>query len=478
VHHLIPDKLHKAEKYMADKPNNRIVSVWLKAAFGVGGVADTLMQNAVNNMANQVLNIFLGLNPVLISLAIFISRLWDAFTDPIMGAISDNTRTRFGRRRPYMLFGGLGAGVLFVLLWRFPFVDSHMGYFYWFLGCSLAFYSFYSVFSVPYNALSYELSPSYNERTRIMAFKFTFAAIAGLLIQWQFKLTQLNCFDNTLDGMRTVSIGIAAVIVITTFIPAIFCRERLLKDVVSQKKIKLFNSLKTTFSNQSFGLLMLALLLCCVGMFMVIQLGTYINIYYIYGGDTKAASTTLGIAGTTYHLMGGILASPIISYIAARIGKKKMLMIGLVLAMFGAASKFFTYSPEWPYLQLLSLAVMSPGLACLWILTSSMVADICDEDELENGTRREGMFSAVYGYIMKVGISVGLLLTGFLLNAAGFDANLGADQDPHTILYLRIQLAAIPATALLLALLLVSRFPITPERAAFVREQLEKRHAK
>lgn len=463
---------------MSEQLNKRIVPIWQKTAFGVGGVGDTLMQNAVNNMANQVLNIYLGVNPVLVSVAIFVSRLWDAFTDPVMGSISDNTRTRFGRRRPYMMVGGVGAGLLFVLLWSFPFAQTDVGCFFWFLVCSLAFYTFYSIFSVPYNALGYELSPSYNERTRIMAFKFVFAAIAGLLIQWQFRLTQLACFENTLDGMRTVSIGVAAVIITTTCIPALFCKERLAKEVDAQQKVKLFDSLRTTFRNRTFGLLMLALILCCLGLFMVTQMGIYINIYYIYSGDKQAASTMLGIAGTTYHLMGGILASPIISFVAARIGKKRMLMIGLGLAMCGAASKFFTYNPDWPFLQLASLALMSPGLACLWILTSSMVADICDEDELKNGTRREGMFSAVYGYVMKIGISVGLLLTGFLLNAAGFDASLGADQAPGAIFCLRVLHAVVPAAALLFAIFLIARFPITPERAAWVRAELDKRHAK
>ncbi|MDF7823483.1 MFS transporter [Pontiellaceae bacterium B12227] len=462
---------------MVERPENRVVPVWQKTAFGIGGVGDTLMQNAVNNMANQVLNIFLGINPVLVSLAIFISRLWDAFSDPVIGSVSDNTRTRLGRRRPFMIIGGMGAACLFVVLWSFPFAQTDMGYFAWFLGCSLVFYTFYSLFSVPFNALGYELSPSYNERTRIMAFKFVFSTLAGLMIQWQFRFTQLERFENTLDGMKTVSVFIAGVILCTTLIPAILCRERLAREVAAQKKIRLFTSLKATFRNRSFSLLMLVLILCCLGMFMVTQLGIYINIYYIFEGDKRAASIMLGIAGTTYHLMGGIIASPIISYVAARIGKKRMLMIGLGMALIGAASKFFTYNPQWPYMQLASLALMSPGLACLWILTSSMVADICDEDELENGTRREGMFSAVYGYVMKIGISFGLLLTGFLLNATGFDARAGADQNPQAILYLRILQSAIPATALLLALFLIRRYSITTERAEQVRAELEKRHA-
>ena len=452
------------------------MSIWQKTAFGAGGLGDNLMQNAINNISNQVLNIFLGVNPALISTAIFISRIWDAFTDPVMGSISDNTRTRFGRRRPYIMAGGIGAAVLFVLLWRFPFVSTEMGYFVWFLVMMLAFYTCYTIFSVPYNALSYEMSPDYNERTRIMAFKCVFGSIAGLLIQWQYKLTQLDCFENTLDGIRTVSLWVAGIIVLTSVLTAVVCKERDSgAKVEQQEKIKLWQSLKMTLANRTFGLLMLALIFTCLGMFMVTQMGIYINVYYVFNGDEKAAAMILGIAGTVYHVSGGILASPVVSWVASRIGKKKTLMGGLALATLGCLAKYVTYTPENPYLQLVSLAMMAPGLSCLWILSSSMVADICDQDELQHGVRREGMFGAVYGYVMKIGVSVGLLLTGFLLNATGFDASLGSNQAPETILSLRVLFTAIPAAGLLLAMALIARFPITPERAAEIRRQLEER---
>lgn len=453
-----------------------LLSYWQKTAFGVGGTADNLMQNSVNNMANQVFNIFLGINPVLVSIGIFAARIWDAFTDPTMGSISDNSRGRFGRRRPYILIGGILAALTFILLWRVPEHWSEPGLFLWFLFGSLLFYTFYTVFSVPYNALSYELSPNYNERTRIMAFRVFFAGVAGIFIQWIFRLTQMDCFENTLDGMRTVSLGVAAIIAVTAVIPAICSKERLAHTVSDQKKVPLLDSLKVTLKNRTFTMLITAVILICLGLFMVGQLGIYINIYYVYGGDEKAAATILGFAGTLYHLTGGITASPIISAISSRFGKKKTLIGGLVLALIGTAGKFWTYNPEMPYLQLVSLALMSPGLCCLWMLTPSMVADICDEDELDTGIRREGMYGAVYTNVMKIGVSVGLLFVGVVLAASGFDASLGVAQPEHTLLVMRICFAAIPSAGLLLGLFCVTRYPITAQRAAAVREQLDARH--
>ncbi len=450
-----------------------ILSFWNKAAFGIGGFSDSLMQNSINSIGHQVFNIFLGVNPVLVGLAISIARIWDAFTDPTMGMISDNTRTRFGRRRPYMLVGGFLASVSFILLWRVPVGWSETGHFLWFLFGSIIFYTFYTIYTVPFNALSYELSPYYHERTRLMAFRCFFASFAGLSIGWMFRLTQMDCFENTLDGMRTVSVVAAIIMFATVTITTVFSKVRLAHSVSKQEKISLIKSLKVTLGNKVFLRLVATIILACLGLYMVGQLGIYINIYYVFSGNEKAAATIMGFGGMVYNLTGAITAAPLISYLSSRFGKKRILMGGLVLAMVGSMLKFVTYNPHWPYLQMVSLVLMSPGLACLWILVPSMVADICDEDELATGVRREGMYGAVYTNVMKLGVSIGLVIVGIILNATGFRAELGADQLPHTLLAMRICYAVIPATGLLLALLCISRYPITAETARAVRLKLE-----
>ncbi|MFA5689849.1 MAG: MFS transporter [Kiritimatiellales bacterium] len=458
-----------------NKQRAGILSFWQKTAFGVGSTADNLMQNSVNTMANQVFNIFLGVNPALVSLGIFSARLWDAFTDPVMGGISDNTRSRFGRRRPYMLIGGVLAAFMYVLLWRVPSGGwSEIGYFLWFLIGSITFYTFYTIFSVPFNALGYELSTDYNERTRIMAFRAFFSALAGFSIQWIFRLTQMDCFENTLDGMRTVSLFIAGIMIVASIIPAVCSKERFAKTQ-AKECIPLFASLLVTLKNRTFVLLICAVICACLGLFMIGQLGIYINIYYVFGGDAKAASTYLAFGGMIYHLCGGITAAPVISWISSKIGKKKTLIGGLTLAAAGSMLKYVTYVPEYPCLQFIVSVMMSPGLSCLWVLAPSMVADICDEDELHTGVRREGMYSAMYSNVMKIGVSVGLLFIGVILNASGFDAKLGAAQSPAAIQAMRICFTVIPVVGLLLAILFVSRYPISAECADETRRKLEAR---
>lgn len=459
------------------KPKSEGLSFWKKATFGSGSAADNLMQNSINTMVSPVFNIFLGVNPVLLSVAIFGARLWGAFTDPVMGAISDNTRGRFGRRRPYMLVGGILAALAFILLWQVPPGWPEIGLFLWFLLISLLFYTLSTVFSVPYNAMSYELSPDYNERNVIMAFRCFFGALAGIFAQWMYRLTQLECFKNTLDGMQAVSFVVAGLMVATTVLPALFSNERLARSISQQKKVRLIDSLKVTMRNRTFAVLIIAIILICLGLFMVGQLGVYINIFYVYSGDNKAAATMLGWGGTIYNLAGGVIAAPVISLVARRIGKKKTLLWGLMLAMVGTASKFFTYDPRWPFLQFVSLSLMSPGLACLWVLSPSMVADICDEDELSTGVRREGMYGAVYSTVMKIGVSIGLLAVGFILQASGFKAELGAAQPAQSIMILRICYAVIPTFCLLIGLPLISCYPITAEKAAATRAALDFRHA-
>ncbi len=466
-----------AMKPKTDSENKNYLSFWRKIAFGFSGSAENLMQNSINNMANPIFNIVLGVNPALISLAIFISRIWDAFTDPTMGAISDNTRGRFGRRKPYMLVGGIMASLIFVLLWRIPAGLSSTGYFIWFLVGSLMFYTFYTIFSVPCVALSYELSPEYNERTRIIAYRSVFAGTMGIAMPWMYRLTQLERFDNPLDGMHTVSIGVASLMLLGSMIPTFFTKERLARSVSHQKKNPLLSSLKTTLKNRNFRLLVGMVIFSCLGLFMVGQLGVYVNIYYVYGGDKLAASTMLGIGGTLYGLAGGILAAPLVSLVSARIGKKKTLLYGLMLAAVGTATKFFTYNIEWPALQLISLLLMSPGLSCMWILSPSIMADIADEDEWNTGSRREGMYGAVFSNVMKIGVSIGLLAVGFILNATGFDVALGGAQSSGTLLAMRLCFTLIPFCGLSIAVLLVGRLDISKARALEIRRLLDERHA-
>jgi GPH family glycoside/pentoside/hexuronide:cation symporter len=274
--------------------------------------------------------------------------------------------------------------------------------------------------------------------------------------------------------MQTVAIWFGVIVIVVTAFPTIFIKEPRNAEIKKQPKVKILLSLKETLQVKEFRLLIAALLAICLGLFMVGPLGTYVTIYHVYGGDQKSASALCGASGMLYGL-STLLASPFVSLLSSRFGKKRTLLGGLSLGLIGVISKYFTYNPAWPYLQLISVLMMAPGLSCLWVLSPSMTADICDLDELRTFTRREGMFSAMYGYMMKVGVSLGVLLTGFLLSTSGFNAALGADQPESAILILRICFSVIPAIGIITGIILLSRYHLSAERVQGIQRQIKER---
>lgn len=454
------------------------VSKGEKVAYGMGAVAENAMQNGANNMANPFFNVALHVAPELLGIAAMVFRVWDAVTDPIMGWVSDRTEFKLGRRRPYIIGGAIAGGLLFALMWWCPRGMSTTFYFSWYMVVSLLFYTAFTVFGVPYLAIGYEMSPDYHERTRIMSYRTWFQSVAGICIQWMFWLTQRDLFEDTVDGMRWVGIGMGILMIIMGVAPGIFLKERELtlgEKAANREEVKLKHAL-SAFTVKPFRYVLAALALAMIGMFTVAILGFYINVYYVFGGDLKAASFILGMGGSFYHLC--CMASvPLISWTSTRIGKKNALLLFISVAVAGTLLKWTMFTPENPWLQLVVTGLMAPGLSAVWTLFASMTADVTDFDELENGTRREGSFGGLYGWTQKLGFALCFMIAGFVLKWTGFDAELGGDQSAQTILWMRVLYSAIPAAGLIGAMLCIWRFPLTEKMAREVREKLEARRA-
>lgn len=449
-----------------------------KVAYGMGAVAENAMQNGVTNMANPFFNVALNVAPSLLGIAVMLFRIWDAITDPVMGWISDRTQSRFGRRRPYIICGAIAGGLLFALMWWCPRGMSTNFYFAWYMIVSILFYTAFTVFGVPYVALGYELSPDYHERTRIMSYRTWFQSIAGLCIQWLFWLTQRDCFGDTVDGMRWVGIGFGALMIAMGVAPGVFLKERALtlEEQTANRKGNGFKSVLSVFKVKPFIYVLGALVTAVSGIFLVIIFGFYINVYYIFDGDLKAASTVLGAAGSAYHLC--CMASiPLIAWTSTKLGKKASLQIFLLIAIIGNIIKWWTFTPENPWLQLVSTVLRAPGLSAVWTLLASMTADVTDWDELENGTRREGAFGAFYGWTMKLGFAICFFVAGLILEWTGFDAALGGAQPPETLKSMLWLYTVVPAVGLVGTMLFVWRFPITEKTAFEIRKKLDARKA-
>jgi hypothetical protein len=239
------------------------VPVLKRVAYGMGNLADHIGTGTLIGNANPIFNVALGLDPRLIGLALAIMRLWDSFTDPLMGSISDNTRSSYGRRIPFIFIGAIGCGIAFPLVWMIPHGLSELSLFAWFLGFSMLFFTFQTMYTVPHTALGFELTPDIDERTRVMEMRAYLGKLATLFAPWAYAFTQMPIWGgDTLLGTRYMGLTYGLIILVIGIIPALSLKERFFRVSKQQRKITFLKSVSMTFRNigQPPGLLRGALL--------------------------------------------------------------------------------------------------------------------------------------------------------------------------------------------------------------------------
>lgn len=448
-----------------------------KVGYGFGGMSYNIMANGIGNLAPFIFNILLGLNPALVGLAIALPRLYDAVSDPIMGTISDNFRSRWGRRKPFMLVGALGAGASFAAIWWMPTGWEPGSYFWWLLGMSIIFFTFVTLFCVPWTGLGFALTPDYNERTRLMAVNNFMMSACVLVLPWLFALTKLPVFEGDgLLGARAVGVGIGLMIAVLGVLSVLMTRERVVIPVAKKTAggPGLWKQCAAALANPAFLKLSVTVLLMCMGIFSTSAITPYIGIYYIYGGDQAPAAVMGGAAGTVWGVSSMLMVVPV-SMLATRIGKRHALLIFLGLSLIGAGAKWFCYTPDIPWLYVIPNFFFAVGFCALFTLVASMMADVCDYHEVRTGERNEATLGAVYAWVTKMGVTAAFAISGFLLNLTGFDQALGGEQPSQVILKMRLLDIAFPAAAILGAMALMWSYPITEARALAIRRRLERR---
>jgi glycoside/pentoside/hexuronide:cation symporter, GPH family len=457
------------------KPEDR-VSIGQKLAVGAGGVPWHHGGMIVQYMAQPIYQIVLGLNPVLFGLAMTIPRIWDAFTDPVMGRISDRHHSRWGRRRPFIFSGALAMALSFMLIWMVPRGLSEWATFSWLVVSSILFFTAFTVFSVPLTSLTYELTPDYHERTRVMAFWGFFVTAGNLFINWYPSAAAWEGFGDVLAGARWVALGLGVVVFFGLgSLPAIFGRERFYTVAVKEEQaVGFMTAIRQAVSSRP----MLALIGLILGLNFCGTIGAslaqYIVIYHVKGGDFASGIALNAMNGTGFAIVG-FAAIPLLSWLSARIGKRSTMFVVLGLAFFGGIAKWFIFTPERPYLLLLDSVLNGPVWVALGVILPSMMADLCDWDEHQHGERREGVISAAFTWVTKVGLSFTFLFSGIALQVSGFDESLGAAQPEGTMTMMRLFFAGSSVLAPLVAILCMLVFPITEKKANEIRSELETR---
>lgn len=454
-----------------------------KVAFGMGMLA--------NQMFPAVLSIFmvilvqdLGFPGWMWGILFFLPRVFDSITDPIMGFISDNTKSRWGRRRQYVFIGAVILGVSFVAMWQL-YRENGIDYnFTYFLILSLVFYLGLTIFSVPYVAMGYEMSTDFHERTSIMAVAQWIGQWAWVIAPWFWVIMyDKGWFESADVATRQIAIWVGIICMLLAMVPAIFLKSKSTEneDYIPLTVSNIGGGLKEilrgfyeAFKSKPFVKLCISTFFIFNAFNTIAAFSFFIVVYYLFNGDTGAAGVWPTLFGSLASVVTTFLVIPIVAWMSKKIGKKKAFILSQSISVVGYIMLWFLFIPGKPYMFIFALPFFSFGIGSLFTLMMSMTADVIDLDELNTGKRREGIFGAIYWWMVKFGFAIAGLLSGAIMSYVGFNPDL-AVQPENAITGLRLFYSGLPILGTLIAIYVMRNYDVTEKRANEIREMLASR---
>jgi Na+/melibiose symporter-like transporter len=461
------------------------LSVWIKSVYGAGYFGQTTLQNASFLFLLIFYTDVVGMPPRLVGLALSVGRIVDAFTDPLMGQVSDRTRTRFGRRRPYIMFGSFVWGLVFLLIWLPSPLWSLGGKFAYLVMTDMLFALCLTLVQTTYFALGAELSLDYNERNSIAGYRLAFMQIgtisaAGFLMLSRFFKAQLA---SVADGAQqtfhilhylaarakslpnpewtTAAIVFAVVAVTFMFLSGLVPKERFASRRMERFGIR--EALKWTLSNANYrrvvGTHTLVFGVSALSSFLI----PFITIYLI-----KRPGFIMPIYAV--YALSGIVSLPFWLALGRRLEKSVVLRILCVFHALLCPVAFFSLDPSRPALILLLPVLAGSCQTAFLTYTHSMIGDVTDEDESKTGRRREGIYFGIYTLLLKLVFSMATLWSGFCLAYIGYVPN--AEQSAQTLSWMRL-LFAIPFLSTLCGLFFVRRYSLSRARLAEIHAAVQ-----
>lgn len=454
-----------------------------KIAFGVGMLANQMFPASLG-IFMVVLVQNLGFPGWMWGIVYFLPRVLDAVTDPIMGFISDNTRSVWGRRRQYVFLGAIVMGVTFSVMWQLYGENSVTYNFTYFLLGSFAFYIGLTIFGVPYVAMGYEMSEDFHERTQIMAIAQWIGQWAWVIAPWFWVIMyEPSWFPSPEAATRQLAIWVGVIFAICAMVPAIFIRSKSTKNenfspltfnAIGDSVSQIIKRFREAFSSRPFRKLCISTFFIFNAFNTVAGFVFFIVVWHLFNGDAGAAGYWTPIFGSVGALVTTFIVIPIVAWMSKKIGKKNAFMVSQGIALIGYTSLWFLFVPGKPWMFIFSLPFHSFGIGSLFVLMMSMTADVIDLDELNYGVRREGVFGAIYWYMVKFGFAIAGGLSGLILTVVGFDGN-AAVQPEGAVTGLRLFFSGLPMLGTIAAMYLMHDYDVDEEKANQIRAELNAR---
>lgn len=445
------------------QPRSARLSLRTKLAYGVGGLGVEIPNNILVFFLLFFLTSVAGLNPTLAGSILLISKVWDAINDPLIGILSDRTRSPLGRRYPWMLAGAIPLGVCFCLQWFVPPTTNQWLLFAYYSGIALLFYTAFTAVAVPHSTLAAELTTGYDERTSLVSFKAAFSIGASIL---SLTLAQV-IFAKIADPSKKYLIlgGVCGIIAMSAVCVCVWGTYKRYQAIQAQRiqvsldsSLPIRQQLQIALSNFPF--------LCVIGIYLCSWLGLqvtatilpYFVINWMRLPDHHFTQTALAVQGTALTTIF------FWSALATRLGKRAIYSMGIPLTICALVGLCFLQPGQVGLMYV--LAVMTGvGLSTAYLVPWSMLPDVLDLDELNTGQRREGIFCGLVVQFQKTALAIALFLVGKILDWAGFIPTTPGQSLPSqpesALLAIRWLIGPVPALVLVFGLVCAYFYPIT-----------------
>jgi GPH family glycoside/pentoside/hexuronide:cation symporter len=445
---------------MTEKPETKPLSRKTKFFYGIGDLGNAVVNSAIQFFLMKFYTDGALILPALAGNALLVGKIWDAVNDPIFGWITDRTRSRFGKRRVFMLFGAIPLAISISLLWFVPTQDLVLT-FIWIALTFILFDTIWTLTNVPYYALTSELTDDYDERSSLTTYRMVMA-VPAYLVGAALTPAIVGLFALQRTGYAFIGIAYGILAAAALLISAAGFRER--KVVVTAKpEASPLRSLLTALKNKPFVWL-------CLIYFGINISFAFIKILMAYFLEYQLLMKTQTSAVMGLMLVAVTIFLPFWQWLSRKMDKGPAYALGMLVGGTAVALTFLL--PHQSTWMIYLVAVLAGfGFSAQWIFPWAMVADVADYDRVETGQQRSGMYYGVWGLATKISEALALAAVGWILTGFGYVPNV--EQTPQALLGIRLFFGLIPAACILLSLPFLVKYPITRKKHALVRARLD-----
>lgn len=436
------------------------------AAYGVGSIASAMF----NTVPALVLLFFmtqtLGISPAWAGAAMLLPKLWDVVTDPLMGYVSDHTRSPLGRRRPWILAGTFTMPLAFAMVFSVPdYADWHSR-FAWVMGWYLVAATCFTVYVVPYVSMPAEMTDNYHERTKILSWRMAFVVV-GIMVGGALAPVLVTQGGGGREGHAWMAMVLAS-IMFAVMLFTFFSTAKLPRKEWQASQAAGFLALKIALRNRPFKVLMLAYMLMMVGGNSLMAAVPF-YVAHTLGQDGQMV-TVLFLC----HLLPSLFSIPLWNKWSQRVGKHRGLMVGVAVYALGSAGLFFAGDKPPLAIILVVITLMGTGMGAIQLYPFAMVPDVIALDRRQSGLNREGLFSGVWIANEKIGIALGAFLTALILEVFGFVEG-GGEQSRAALQGVQVAAGLAPCLLLFLSMAVLKAYSLDRELLRVLRSKSDQK---